>query len=119
MSRVRTRWVALGVGVVALLLAGVVSFYASGAPDGLERVAHDQGFADTAEDHRTADGPLADYSAKDVDDARLSGAIAGVVGVVVVLVLAGGLAYVVRRRPARRPDPDRDRSPDRDHEPVG
>ncbi|CAI9408781.1 PDGLE domain-containing protein [Nocardioides sp. T2.26MG-1] len=97
MRRVSFRWVALGALVVALLLAGVVSHYASSEPDGLNRVAQDHGFSQTEKDHE-ADAPLAGYAAKDVDNPRLSGGLAGVVGVVVVLALAGGLAFVVRRR---------------------
>jgi hypothetical protein len=88
--------VAGGLLLVALVLAGVVSHYASSSPDGLNRVAEDQGFADTAE--AGPDRPLAGYSTSDVDDDRLSGGVAGVVGVLVVLVLAGGLTLVVRRR---------------------
>ena len=41
---------------------------------------------------------MADYRAKGVDDDRVAGGVAGIAGAVVVLVLAGGLAYVVRRR---------------------
>ena len=92
--------------VVALLVAGVASFYASSHPDGLEYVAERTGFADTAEDSPTADGPLADYQTTGVDDARLSGGIAGVAGALVVLLLAGGLFWGLRRRadePAERP----------------
>jgi hypothetical protein len=94
------KWVALGIAVVALLLAGVVSYYASAHPDGLEYVAGQTGFLDSASDHGAADGPLADYGTKGVENARLSGGLAGVIGTVVVLVLAGGLALVVRRRSA-------------------
>lgn len=96
----RTRtFVAAGL-LVTLLVAGVVSLFASGAPDGLERVAEDAGFADTAEEHPGEDGPLADYSTRGVEDDRLSGAVAGVVGSAVVLLVAGGLVYLVRRRSA-------------------
>jgi cobalt/nickel transport protein len=93
-----TRWLALGALLVALVLAGVLSFYASSDPDGLNRVAIDKGFSDTETHHRTADGPLAGYATSGVDDDRLSGGLAGVVGVVVVLALTAGLAQVVRRR---------------------
>jgi cobalt/nickel transport protein len=97
-KNVATRWVALGVLVVALVLAGGVSYYASNRPDGLTKVSQDKGFADTQKDHGAKDGPLAGYQAKDVDNERLSGALAGIVGVVVVLALGTGLVYVVRRR---------------------
>ena len=94
------RWVAAGIVVVAMLLAGVVSYYASANPDGLEYVAGKAGFLDSASEHGTADGPMADYSTKGVDNPRLAGGLAGVVGTVVVLVLAGGLTLLVRRRPS-------------------
>ncbi|MGY0538050.1 PDGLE domain-containing protein [Nocardioides sp. YJ-D4] len=94
------KWVAVGIAVVALLLAGVVSYYASAHPDGLEYVAGKTGFLDSASEHGAADGPLADYGTKGVDNERLSGGLAGVIGTVVVLVLAGGLALVVRRHSA-------------------
>jgi len=98
MSRPSTRTV-VAVGVlVALLLAGVVSFYASSSPDGLNKVAQDQGFSSTEKPHGVSDGPLAGYEAKGVGDARLSGGVAGVVGSLTVLLLAGGLAFAVRRR---------------------
>lgn len=83
--------------LVALLAAGVVSSIASSSPDGLERVAIDQQFADTARDHRFANGPLADYSTRGVDDERLSTAVAGVVGVVVTFAVGGGVVLALRR----------------------
>ena len=98
MRRVPTRVLLVTGLLVALLLAGVVSFYASGSPDGLNRVAEDKGFAQTEETHPNADGPLAGYETSEVDDDRLSGGLAGVAGVLVVLVLAGGLTLVLRRR---------------------
>lgn len=102
MSRRRpsTKVFAVVAVLVALLLAGVVSYYASGSPDGLNRVAEDKGFAAQEKDSAAADSPFSDYATRDVDNDRLSGAVAGIVGVAVVLVLAGGLGHVVRRRGA-------------------
>jgi hypothetical protein len=88
--------------VAALMLAGVVSFFASSSPDGLERVAEDRGFARTAKDHAFADGPMADYGVAAVDNGMLSGGLAGVTGVLVVLVLTSGVTYVVRRKRVER-----------------
>ena len=98
MKRVPARVLFGGLLLAALLMAGVVSFYASSHPDGLERVAGDEGFLSSAEDHATADGPFADYATEGVDDARLSGGLAGVLGAGVVLLVMGGVTYVVRRR---------------------
>ncbi|MFE9925862.1 energy-coupling factor ABC transporter permease [Streptomyces sp. NPDC005774] len=84
--------------VTSLLLAGFVSFYASADPDGLERVATDHGIAEQAEEHGAADSPLADYGVKDVEDARISGGLAGVIGVGLTVVAGTGVFWVVRRR---------------------
>jgi hypothetical protein len=83
--------------VLALLVAGVASYYASSHPDGLEYVAQQTGFLDTAEDSPASRSPMADYTTRGVEDERLSGGVAGVVGALVVLVLAGGLFRVLRR----------------------
>ncbi|MEV6422883.1 energy-coupling factor ABC transporter permease [Streptomyces sp. NPDC051662] len=84
--------------VTALVLAGFVSFYASASPDGLEKVAADQGIDRKTEPHHTADSPLADYGVKDVDDARISGGLAGVIGVGATVAVGSGVFWVVRRR---------------------
>lgn len=84
--------------VASLLVAGVASYYASSHPDGLEHVAEQTGFLDSAEDSATADSPLADYRTSGIDDARISGGVAGVIGVLVMLVLSTGLFWLIRRR---------------------
>lgn len=103
MSRSLPTRVLVVVGVlVALLVAGVVSFYAAGSPDGLERVATDQGFIDQAEEHAAADSPLADYRTRGVEDERAAGGLAGVAGTLVVLGAGSGLFLVLRRRERQR-----------------
>ncbi|MFJ3497334.1 energy-coupling factor ABC transporter permease [Streptomyces sp. NPDC086091] len=92
----RTVWLS---GLAAsLVLAGFVSFYASANPDGLEKVAADKGIDEKVEDHAAADSPLADYGVKDVDNVRLSGGLAGVIGVGVTVVAGTGVFWAVRRR---------------------
>jgi len=84
--------------VVSLFLAGVVSNYASSHPDGLEKVAEDIGFLDSAKDHTYADGPLADYGLKGIENERLSTGAAGVIGVIATAGVSTGLFFVLRRR---------------------
>jgi cobalt/nickel transport system permease protein len=96
----RRRHFFLAFAVAALLLAGVVSSFAAGSPDGLQRVAHDQGIATTEKDHALDDGPMAGYGVRTVDDPLVSGGLAGVAGVLVVLVVTRGLTLAVRRRNA-------------------
>ena len=86
--------------LVALVLAGGVSYWASSAPDGLNKVASDEGFDKGAKDHRLDDSPFAGYETSGVGDGRLSGGLAGVVGVGVTFLLVGGLVWGVRRRHA-------------------
>lgn len=87
--------------LVALLVAGGLSLFASSSPDGLERVADDQGFADSATDGATASSPLADYQFS-LFDGPAGQAVAGIVGVLVVLVLFQGLTRLLRRREPQR-----------------
>ncbi|MFE3585306.1 energy-coupling factor ABC transporter permease [Streptomyces vinaceus] len=86
--------------VTALVLAGFVSFYASTSPDGLEKVAADKGIDQKVKEHASAGSPLADYSVKDVGDARLSGGLAGVIGVGATVAVGTGIFWTVRRRRA-------------------
>lgn len=97
-ARTPHRGLWIGGLAVSLLLAGFVSFYASSDPDGLEKVAHDQGIDRTAEEHAAAGSPLAGYGVRDVEDARLSGGLAGVIGVGVTVVAGSGVFRAVRRR---------------------
>jgi cobalt/nickel transport protein len=105
-----TRRFSLGFLLVALLVAGGLSYFASSAPDGLDSVTlqgcdvveTDAGeqlegtcIAQHAGDHALAGGPLADY-ALDGRDGTVGPA--GVIGVLVTLVAAGGLFWLLRRR---------------------
>lgn len=93
----RNRWFLLGGVLVALVLACVVSYWASSSPDGLEKVAAEKGIDAGAREHDLADSPFADYGTEGVDDARLSTAVAGAAGVLLTLAIGGGLFYVVGR----------------------
>lgn len=85
--------------VLSTILAAVVSLVASSAPDGLERVAIDEGFADTQAPSASQDSPLAGYVV-DGQEHRLSASAAGLAGVALTAVLAFGLFAVLKpRRP--------------------
>ncbi|MDN5797329.1 MAG: PDGLE domain-containing protein [Intrasporangium sp.] len=86
--------------VLALLVAGVLSFYASSSPDGLQHVAETKRFAQTETGHHTANGPLAGYETTGVSSPHLSKGLAGVIGVGATGLLMGGLVLLLRRRGA-------------------
>ena len=90
--------------LVGLALALLVSPFASSSPDGLEKVAAEEGFDESAREHDTADSPLADYGVDGVGNERVGTGLAGVIGVLLTFGIGIGLFAVVRaRRPAGRP----------------
>jgi PDGLE domain len=95
-------FVVLGL-VVALGFAFFVSPMASSAPDGLERVAIDQGFEGQAATHAMAGGPLADYSVSGVENSWLSTGLSGVIGVLLCFVIGGGVVLIIRALRRRSP----------------
>ena len=88
--------VAVGL-VLSLVLAGGASYYASSQPDGLEKVAGDIGFLDSAKESAVEDGPLAGYGVAGVENERISGGLAGVIGVASTAAISFGLFYALRR----------------------
>jgi cobalt/nickel transport system permease protein len=90
----------VGAGLIgAVVLVLVVAPLASPDPDGLEAVATETGFANTAEEHPIA-GPLADYEVAGLEDERAATVVAGAVGVVVTFLAGFGLIALSRRRRA-------------------
>ena len=103
----------IGFTVVTLLIAGVLSYFASSSPDGLDSATL-QGcevvetadgeqltgscIAQNAEDHSMAGSPLADYS---IAGGENTGGVAGVIGVMVTVVIAGGAFWLIAR--SRKP----------------
>jgi cobalt/nickel transport system permease protein len=87
--------------LVGLGLALFASPFASSQPDGLEKVAAEEGFGDAGENHDLADGPLSDYGVEGVDDARVGTAMAGVIGMLVTFGVGLALFGLVRTRRGR------------------
>ena len=107
--RTRSRFL-IGFAIVALLTAGILSYFASSSPDGLdsttlrgcEVVETDGGeqlagscIAQSATDHHLSSSPFADYAIR--GDSALTG-VAGVLGVIAVFVVAGLLFRALARR---------------------
>jgi cobalt/nickel transport system permease protein len=89
-------WV--GLGLALAVVVAVFSAAASGNPDGLERVAEDQGFIGTALDPVYNIFP--DYTLPFINNDALSGILAVVFGTLFVFGALYLVGRVVRRRPA-------------------
>ena len=90
----------LVVGYVIAVGVTLLAPLASGSPDGLERVAEDQGFLESA-----LDAPysiVADYSVPGIDNEAVATILAGLIGVTVVYLLFAGFALLVYRAAANR-----------------
>jgi hypothetical protein len=86
-------WVA---GLLIALAVALLSPLASPHPDGLERVAEDQGFIDRAKDAPFQ--TIADYLFPGIENEALATIAAGLVGTLVMFGVGYGLAWVLRRR---------------------
>lgn len=119
MNKKKRTWLFFaGFALAALVCAGVLSYFADSDPDGLdsatlkgcEVVQTDDGevlkgdcIAQRAGDHHLADSPLADYAIG--GDDRFTG-LAGVLGVLATAVVAGGMFWLLRRRPSGKQTED-------------
>jgi cobalt/nickel transport protein len=84
--------------VSALLLAGVISLFASSDPDGLERVAEDTGFLEHGEGHEVMESPLPDYVVPGIENEALAASAAGVLGTLMVFGFGLLLGKAFRRQ---------------------
>jgi hypothetical protein len=88
------RWVAVAL-VITILVVVAAALFASGDPDGLERVAEDTGFSAAAEGSPFS--IIADYVIPGVDG-PLATVLAGLIGVAVLF----GVVWLIGRVLARR-----------------
>lgn len=93
----RTRTLLIVGLLISALIAGVASFYASPSPDGLERVSADHGLGGGTESS-TAKSPVAGYEVRGLDSDRAAVGLAGLAGVGITALVAGGVFALVRRR---------------------
>jgi len=80
----------------ALLIALLLSPFASPWPDGLEKVAADRGFLHKGEGKPVLAAPIPDYAWPGIKSGRLAMRIAGVVGTLVVFIIAWGSAAMLK-----------------------
>lgn len=93
-----TRGVVIAGAVVAILLATVASQFAVPAPDGLQRVALDHGFAAQEQAHALGAGLFAGYATDGITHQALSLAVAGLTGAAITFAVGAGLVLAIRDR---------------------
>jgi hypothetical protein len=84
-----------GALILALLLA-VLSPLASSSPDGLERVAEDKGFMETA--RQAVFDVIPDYALPGVGNETIATILAGIIGTLILFGIGYGLARLLKRK---------------------
>jgi hypothetical protein len=79
--------------MVALILAAILSQFASPDPDGLEKVAATLGIGGTAAPEPVISSPLPDYTVPALGNGGLSTSLAGIIGVLVCFMLPFGFYF--------------------------
>jgi cobalt/nickel transport system permease protein len=98
----RRRWWVAGLAMAGLIVVLLVPL-ASPHPDGLERIAEDQGFLGQAQ--TALFSILPDYTVPGLEDTAVTTIAAGLIGVVLVFLAMWGLgALLTRRRRAAQSD---------------
>lgn len=90
----RRHWWLIGLG--AAVLVAILSPLASVHPDGLERVAEDLGFIDSAAE--PGFGVIPDYVFPGVANENLATILAGLVGTALLFLLMWGVAHLLARK---------------------
>ncbi len=99
---------------IAVALALILSPWASSSPDGLEKVAEEKGFLETAEETEPVweSSPIPDYAVPGLTEevvdeetgeveeepSKLATALAGLIGTVGIFLIAWGLALVLKKK---------------------
>ncbi len=94
--KVNRNWamlIAVGVGIA--LIVTLFSPFASGSPDGLERVAEDEGFIEEGRDAPYE--VIADYVFPGIENEAVATILAGMIGVLIVAGLGLGVGALMNR----------------------
>jgi cobalt/nickel transport protein len=84
--------------MTALVLALLISPFASPWPDGLERVAKDQGFLEKGEGPPVFAAPVPDYAFPGIHNKEWATSIAGLIGTLAMFGIGYGVAALIKRR---------------------
>ena len=96
-SGIGRRWWVIGIAI-AVLVVVVLAPLASSDPDGLERVAEDNGFIGQAQN--VVGGLFGDYGIPGIDDPAVSTILSGLLGIGILLVVVFLVGRLLARRKA-------------------
>jgi len=82
---------------IAALVAFLISPFASPWPDGLERVAKDQGFLERGEGSPAFAAPIPDYVFPGIDNKAWATSIAGLIGTLAIFGIGWGVAVLLKK----------------------
>lgn len=83
--------------LIVILLAVVLIPFASQSPDGLEKIAADQGFASKESESPAVSSLFADYRAPGIDNKTISTVVSGIAGSLVMFCTGWGIALLLKR----------------------
>jgi hypothetical protein len=92
--------IAIGVLLIVALSAAFIPF-ASQFPDGLEKVAGDQGFASKQSESPPFSAPFPDYKIPGVGNESLSSVVTGIAGGLAMFFVGSGIALILNRRKSK------------------
>jgi cobalt/nickel transport protein len=84
------------IGLLVAITLAIFSFLASSSPDGLERIAEDKNFLETA--RVVMNSPIPDYLFPGINNERIAGSLAGISGVLIVFALGFGIAKLLENK---------------------
>ena len=81
---------------ISLVMATVMSLFASSSPDGLERVAEDLGFIEHGEGEEVIPALMPDYAIPGIRNETLAASLAGFAGTFMMFALAYGIGILLK-----------------------
>ena len=84
--------------LAALILAIMLSPFASSSPDGLEKVAEEKAFLEKGEVAPVITSPIPDYVMPGLKNERMATSLAGLIGTLIVFGAGWGIAALLKKR---------------------
>jgi len=99
MKRRLSDFIYIGLGI-SLLLALLLSPFASPSPDGLEKVAETKGFSEKGKSSTFwKHAPFSDYTLPWIRNQKVSAALSGLIGTLAIFFIALGIGRLIKRTP--------------------